>query len=78
MSPKSIYIHLPFCKTKCPYCDFASYANKDDKKLIYIQALVREIESRCSHWKVKGQQIETIFFGGGTPSVHSKEELEMI
>ncbi len=78
MNPRSIYIHLPFCKTKCPYCDFASYANKDDKKLAYIQVLVREIESRCSHWNVNGQQIETIFFGGGTPSVHNKQELEMI
>ncbi len=78
MNPQSIYIHLPFCKTKCPYCDFASYANKDDRKLVYIQALVREIETRCSKWNIQEQPIETIFFGGGTPSVHTKEELEMI
>ena len=78
MSPRSIYIHLPFCKTKCPYCDFASYANQDDKKLVYIQALVKEICLRCQEWNIEQQFIETIFFGGGTPSVHSRAELEMI
>lgn len=82
--PTSIYIHLPFCKTKCPYCDFASFAfNPEEQKLkrqSYIQALVKEIDLRClEFFKSKERYpLKTIFFGGGTPSVHDAEELKLI
>lgn len=82
----SIYIHLPFCKTKCPYCDFASFAvannylSEDRSKYQeYIDALCKEIELRAPNNKQKDkQEIKTIFFGGGTPSVHNKEELAQV
>ncbi len=79
-SAKSIYIHLPFCKTKCPYCDFTSFAGKFEKdKNQYLQTLLNEIEQRGQVWIKKPPIIiETIFFGGGTPSIHSATELKSI
>lgn len=76
--PQSIYIHLPFCMTKCPYCDFASFAvgDKDRSFDDYIDALVYEIDYRCQG--TDKSIIKTIFFGGGTPSVHSQKELRRI
>ncbi len=79
MSAKSIYIHLPFCKTKCPYCDFASFADHNkDRQEEYIEALVTEINFRMAGYKPESNNIQTIFFGGGTPSVHSAEQLQRI
>lgn len=75
----SVYIHLPFCKTKCPYCDFASFADSNDERYqIYIDALLAEINYRLRHWSVSDQKLKTIFFGGGTPSLHSAEQLDQI
>jgi oxygen-independent coproporphyrinogen-3 oxidase len=75
---ESIYIHLPFCKTKCPYCDFASYAENDRSKFKnYLDALLKEIDLSAAKLTCK-QKIKTIFFGGGTPSVHSAGEIKMI
>lgn len=58
-----IYIHIPFCKQKCYYCDFISYCNKDDLIKDYIQAVKKELELQ----KIKSQ-ITTVYIGGGTPS----------
>lgn len=77
--PKSIYIHLPFCKTKCPYCDFASFTESSKEIFAsYINALLQEIDYRCRDLGPEKPEIETIFFGGGTPSVHSASEIEEI
>ena len=74
MQAKSIYIHLPFCKTKCPYCDFASFVEDKEKRFQeYFKALFNEIDYRCQNFSTK-PSIETIFFGGGTPSLHEAEE----
>ncbi len=75
---QSIYIHLPFCKTKCPYCDFASFAKVSewDLKRDYLDALLNEIKHKMN--LVRLEKISTIFFGGGTPSVHSPEEIKAI
>lgn len=80
--PESIYIHIPFCKTKCPYCDFASWANKEDAIEKYFNALLFEIRTKCEAYKNKRNgettdqrisDINTIFIGGGTPSLISPE-----
>ena len=62
-----IYIHIPFCESKCSYCDFASFANKKGSIESYFQALYREIEIQSQKYRDK-YIFETIYFGGGTPS----------
>ena len=61
-----IYIHIPFCKQKCLYCDFVSFANRESMQKEYAQAIKKEIEN----WKNlnKDYEIKTIYIGGGTPS----------
>jgi putative oxygen-independent coproporphyrinogen III oxidase len=82
MNPESIYIHMPYCKTKCPYCDFASFANdltNHNKYKEYTSALINEIRFRMpADYLTKKPLIKTIFFGGGTPSLHSAEEYQNI
>lgn len=71
---------MPFCKTKCPYCDFASYADKaseNNKYKEYTDALINEMRFRLPQTSIRNE-IQTIFFGGGTPSLHSAQEYEMI
>ena len=60
-----IYIHIPFCKTRCIYCDFYS-TTRSELKSQYIRALCRELTERKEY--LKGEAVETIYFGGGTPS----------
>ncbi len=61
-----IYIHIPFCKSKCYYCDFVSYTNKEDYIEKYIDALLKEILEKADI--LSEYEISTIYFGGGTPS----------
>ena len=70
-----IYIHIPFCKRRCIYCDFFS-TTQSEKKAEYVHALVRELEMRKDY--MGEEEIETIYLGGGTPSQLSQEELEEI
>lgn len=70
-----IYIHIPFCKRRCIYCDFFS-TTQSEKKADYVHALVRELEMRKDY--LGNEEIETIYLGGGTPSQLSQEELEEI
>lgn len=60
-----IYIHIPFCKTRCIYCDFYS-TTRSELKERYVRALCRELEMRREY--LRGEPIETIYLGGGTPS----------
>ena len=73
----SIYIHIPFCEQKCPYCDFYSYCSKENERKRYVDALVNEIEtlSRCGEFVANPPEADTLYLGGGTPSVLSGEEL---
>ena len=64
MKEIGVYIHIPFCKRKCLYCDFVSFANKQELQKDYIQALKKEIQN----WKNDAYKIKTIYIGGGTPS----------
>ncbi len=69
-----LYVHIPFCKRKCSYCDFCSFAADDLSREKYIDALVLDIES----YKEQGVGIDTLFFGGGTPSILSVGEFTRI
>lgn len=69
---KSAYIHIPFCRSKCHYCSFVSF-NKLDKKKDYLKALAKEINN-----SYQGEVLNTIYFGGGTPSVLEPSEIENI
>ena len=74
MEEKGIYIHIPFCKSKCIYCDFVSFANRETNIQKYINALNVEIENNKNSYK-----INTIYIGGGTPSfIDSKYIVEII
>ena len=71
MKSLEVYIHVPFCKSRCLYCDFFS-TTALDKREQYVQAVIREAQER-----VKGN-VSTIYFGGGTPSMLSVEQLTQI
>lgn len=68
-----IYIHIPFCKQKCYYCDFVSYANKECFTEKYIESLISEIESFQND-----EVVDTIYIGGGTPSYINEKYIEKI
>ena len=70
-----IYIHIPFCKRRCIYCDFFS-TTQSEQKPTYVRALCKELDLRKNY--LQGEEIETIYLGGGTPSQLSQEELELI
>ncbi|EGT2190935.1 radical SAM family heme chaperone HemW [Clostridium perfringens] len=76
MDKISLYIHIPFCAQKCLYCDFPSFARKDHLRKTYIEALNKEIISLRE--KHNNLEINTIFIGGGTPSVLEADELECL
>ena len=61
-----LYIHIPFCKAKCAYCDFYSLANSEEKMDAYMAALLRHLEEVAP--RAAGMQVDTVYFGGGTPS----------
>lgn len=75
--PLSLYIHLPWCVQKCPYCDFNSHAAPQSiPEELYVNALVRDLESQLpSIW---GRRLTSIFFGGGTPSLFSAQSVARI
>ena len=70
-----IYIHIPFCKQACYYCDF-HFSTSLKKKNTLISALIKELKLRKD--ELKETPIETIYFGGGTPSILSNEELQLL
>jgi len=71
-----IYIHIPFCKQKCSYCDFHFSTTFSAYRSKMIQALIKEIETRTGYLNL--QEVETIYFGGGTPSLLTSNELKAI
>lgn len=64
-----LYIHIPFCKKKCIYCDFVSYGGREDSLPSYLDALKKEAE------EYKNEKIGTVFIGGGTPSLLSSKQM---
>ena len=70
-----LYIHVPVCKTKCLYCDFCSFVSRDEaEREKYVCALIKEIEARGN----KEYLVDTIYLGGGTPSLLSVEQIGRI
>ena len=75
--PLGIYIHVPFCRSKCQYCDFYSLTSKDDKLMdSYIEATCKHIKEAGA--LAPGYQVDTIYFGGGTPSFFGADGMAMI
>ena len=74
MKPLALYIHIPFCRSKCIYCDFASYPNSEDRIEPYLAVLKGEL----AEWKdrLREHEVTSIFIGGGTPSILSGYQIE--
>ena len=76
-TPLGIYVHVPFCRGKCQYCDFYSLTAKDDKLMEgYLNAVVTHI--REAGPQAPGYRVDTIYFGGGTPSFFGADGLATI
>ena len=72
MKPIGLYLHIPFCRSKCDYCDFYSLAGRDDLFEKYTQRIIASIRS----WGEKlGRSADTLYFGGGTPSLLSPDQI---
>ena len=73
----SLYIHIPWCVRKCPYCDFNSHEAKSDlPEQQYVAALIRDLELALP--QIWGRKVYTVFIGGGTPSLFSAQAIETI
>ena len=78
MNSVGIYIHIPFCKQKCKYCDFTSFACKEDIYDEYFKCLKKEITEKSDELDNENIEIDTIYIGGGTPSIVPTEYIEDI
>jgi len=80
LPPLSLYIHIPWCMKKCPYCDFNSHEtpgrNGDVPEAEYAAALIRDLEAALP--QIWGRKVVTVFFGGGTPSLFSASSIDAI
>jgi len=74
--PLSVYIHLPWCVKRCPYCDFNSHAAQGIPEAAYIDALLLDLERALPD--IWGRTVHTVFFGGGTPSLFSAAGIDRI
>ena len=74
MTAAGLYVHIPFCSSRCSYCDFATGLYESELAERYVGAVVREIDSS----RQTGQRVDTIYFGGGTPSLLAPAQLERI
>jgi putative oxygen-independent coproporphyrinogen III oxidase len=71
----SLYVHIPWCQSKCPYCDFNSHAASSWPEEQYTRSLISELEYRASTPSYSSQRVKTIFFGGGTPSLFDPKSI---
>ncbi len=75
--PLSLYIHIPWCVKKCPYCDFNSHESRSDiPEKRYVEALIQDLEQSVP--RVYGRKVNSVFFGGGTPSLFSADAIHDI
>lgn len=73
-SPTALYLHIPFCDSLCPYCDFTKVITGTFSSQHYLERLIEEIES----YRIEDHSLETIYIGGGTPSALTEEELDFL
>ena len=80
LPPLSLYIHIPWCMKKCPYCDFNSYEVRDRSggmpEAGYVAALIHDLEASLP--QIWGRKVISVFFGGGTPSLFSPRSIDAI
>ncbi|NTS76434.1 radical SAM family heme chaperone HemW [Catenovulum sp. SM1970] len=77
LPPLSLYIHIPWCVQKCPYCDFNSHTHKSElPEMAYVACLLDDLKRDTQY--LQGREIESIFFGGGTPSILSVEAISKL
>ena len=80
LPPLSLYVHIPWCLKKCPYCDFNSHEMRGQDGQTpedeYVAALIRDLESALQD--VWGRRLSSVFFGGGTPSLFSARAIDKI
>jgi putative oxygen-independent coproporphyrinogen III oxidase len=75
-APVGIYVHVPFCLTRCGYCDFNAYAGLDHLAPRYLRALVAEASLAAPSWD--GSQVTSVFLGGGTPTMQTPADLRSL
>ncbi|MEQ9560910.1 MAG: coproporphyrinogen-III oxidase family protein, partial [Woeseiaceae bacterium] len=79
LPPLSLYVHMPWCVRKCPYCDFNSHtAGATIPKDRYIDALIADLEFESASARAGSRHIDSIFIGGGTPSLFSGAQLARV
>jgi putative oxygen-independent coproporphyrinogen III oxidase len=77
LPPLSLYVHVPWCLRKCPYCDFNSHEKRGDvPEEQYVDALLADVEA--SFTRVYGRRVHTVFIGGGTPSLFSPDAIDRL
>ena len=74
--PLGLYIHIPFCKSKCIYCDFYSLPSAEGKMDRYVSALSRHLIETAPH--ASARLVDTVYFGGGTPSYLGVKRLKKL
>src|SRR5882757_2727131 len=77
LPPLSLYVHIPWCLRKCPYCDFNSHEKRGElAESQYVDALVSDLETTLP--QVYGRRVHTIFIGGGTPSLFAPASIDRL
>jgi len=72
---RHLYVHLPFCSSRCGYCDFVTVVGRADQHARYVDAVLRELELECASL---APEVETVYLGGGTPTLTEPQELERL
>lgn len=78
MGAFSLYVHIPYCRAKCPYCDFNSYAAERWPETRYAAALCSELRHYAQSAPWAAGEVQTVFFGGGTPSLFAPSSIEQV
>jgi len=74
--PAGLYAHIPFCRKKCAYCDFCSYAGLEALIPSYVDALIQEVDLRAAGWQTT--RFDSLYLGGGTPSLLSPSRVDTL